>query len=269
MRRYTCSIFIVFLAVILARPVFGCGGLYLWFDRVFGYESTISPLYLWTSDLSSRLDDLPGYVILGTEVIDRFRGCRVGRMIQFESGNHVTCNELGFDSEFDVDAVLLARPHPLGDDQYICNFQCKMIVSTYLSQEVFDVSCEDYMADMYGPESSSGVLTLDIPEVPDLDLEIPVIPEIPEIPTVPVMPSLPDFPAPPPPTNRVDLGQWNWVYDLPGGPDQATLDMIYEMGENCKIAESKGWPSGYFEIRPGELALISRSMCQGMGDIYP
>ena len=238
------------LTVALAQPVSACIGLYHWFDRVFGLDHLFS-LRPFELTLPATLEELPGHVILGTEKIDDFQGCADGRIIQFRSGSHVTCDDYGYDfSGYGTEVVIVARPHASGTSNYVCKFDCKMIVTEYVDHDVYDVLCDDYMEDLYGTPLGENVVT------PPVDTD--------ENPTPVVTPvTTPDT------SDRVDLGRWNWVYDLPGGAPQFTLDMIYEIAENCKIAESKGWPVGLFEIRPGEWALVDRSMCSDLGDLYP
>lgn len=248
MSRPIASIVILLLVVVAAQPALACVGLYTWFDRVFGYRSMFYlPLGF---SLPSTLADLSGHVILGSEKVDDFRGCEVGKIVQFRSGSHVVCDDHGYDyASWGTEVVIVARPSLSGKDRYVCNFHCKMIVTDFFDNDVYDVLCEDYMADTYG-----SALGVDV-EVPDVDIpevEIPNI-SLPEIVTPAAIPS--DT------SNRVDLGRWNWLYDLPGGPSQESLDLVYELAENCKEAERLGWPVSIFYPSP--------SMCEDMGDLYP
>lgn len=67
--------------------------------------------------------------------------------------------------------------------------------------------------------------------------------------------------TPPDTSDRVDLGQWNWLYDLPGGIPQATLDDLYALAENCRTSEQAGWPVTWGHASP--------EMCEDLGDLYP
>ena len=87
------------------------------------------------SDLASELNRLTGYVVLGNETIAEFEGCEYGKIIQFQSGVHVTCNGYGYQYSYGADAVIPVRPV----DKEI--FHCKMIVE----DEVYEVSCARYM----------------------------------------------------------------------------------------------------------------------------
>ena len=243
MRRITTSASALLLVAVLAQPAFACAGLYSWFDRVFGFEGILPILPAF--DLPSTLDELPGHVILGNEIVDNFRGCAVGRIVQFRSGTHVVCDDYGYDyASYGTEVVIVARPSLSGKDRYVCNFHCKMIVTDFFDNDVFDVSCEDYMADMYGSELGADVeiTDADVPEVNATEVITPV--------------ETPDDTS-----DRVDLGRWNWLYDLPGGPSQESLDLVYELAESCEQAERLGWPVSIFHPSP--------SMCENLGDLYP
>ena len=88
-----------------------------------------------SADLASDLSRLTGYVIFDDETIDDFEGCEYGKIIQFRSGGHVTCNDYGYQYSYGADAVILVRP--IDKATYLC----AMIVE----DEIYEVSCGRYM----------------------------------------------------------------------------------------------------------------------------
>lgn len=90
------------------------------------------------ADLADKLGDLTGYVIIAEERIDEFEGCEHGKIVQFESGGFVTCNEYGYQYSYYADVVILAKTFTHGKQRV---FLCRMVVE----DEIYDVACERYM----------------------------------------------------------------------------------------------------------------------------
>ena len=181
MRRLNTVFVALLLTLLIVQPVLACTGLYSWFDRVFGPDHLFA-LRPFELTLPATLEELPGHVTLGTEKVDDFRGCQHGRIVKFRSGMHVTCDDYGYDfAGYGTEVVIVARPHASGTSNYVCRFDCKMIVTEYLDHDVYDVLCNDYMEDLYGPAPASG----GIPEVHTR-------PPKPVIRDVSVMPGYPD-----------------------------------------------------------------------------
>lgn len=228
---------IIALSVVLLlasiQSTLACTSLYSWFDRVFGPRTLLyMPLGF---ELPDVLDDLSGYVVLGTEVVDNFRGCTYERIVQFRSGEHVTCDDYGWDyASRGTEVVIVARPAASGKDTIgSCKAHCKMIVTDFFDNDVYDVSCADYAESVRGV----GFGEMETPDQP------------------------PSAQPAPDTSGRVDLGSWNWLYDLPGGPDQETLDFLYQLADDCEEAERLGWPDTLGSPTP--------ILCEDLGDLYP
>ena len=88
------------------------------------------------ADLADELGDLEGYVIIAEEQIDKFKGCKYGKIIQFRSGDYVKCKEYGYQYAYYADAVILARS--FGNKAVL---SCKMVVE----DEIYDVGCGQYI----------------------------------------------------------------------------------------------------------------------------
>ena len=260
MRRIASSGFAILLVGVLVQPTFACAGLYSWFQTVFGLEYPfIFPTGL---TLPSTLEELPGHVVLGTEVVDNFRGCDDGKIIQFRSGLHVVCDDYGYKYVgYGTEVVLLARPSISGSSNHGCRFNCKMIITDYLAGKVYDVLCDDYMEELYGRTPSGNVIapTVTTPSVDTgLDEELRRAQE--ELDQA--LRELEEELAPTPVADRTDMGEWNWLWDIPGGPPQHWLDYIDELVADCKVAAAAGWPNTYYYyVRP--------DMCDDLGDLYP
>ena len=174
------------LTLCLSQPAMACPHLYLWFDHVFGYQSLLyTPLL---GRLPAVLDDLAGYVVLGTEVVDNFNsGCEQGRIVQFRSGSYVVCDEYKYHyAGWGTEVVIVARPAASGKSTIgsaigSCKAHCKMIVTGLSSYSyVFDVLCTSWASDLDGPFGASAP-------------EIPAVPESPEPTPAPNSPvDLPD-----------------------------------------------------------------------------
>lgn len=90
------------------------------------------------ADLADKLGDLTGYIIIAEERIDAFEGCEHGKIVQFESGGFVTCNEYRYQYAYYADVVILAKAFMHGKQRV---FLCRMVVE----DEIYDVVCERYV----------------------------------------------------------------------------------------------------------------------------
>lgn len=90
------------------------------------------------ADLADELGDLTGYVIIAGERVDEFEGCEHGKIVQFESGGFVTCNEYGYQYAYHADVVVLAKSLTYGKQRV---FLCKMVIEN----EIYDVACQQYV----------------------------------------------------------------------------------------------------------------------------
>lgn len=88
--------------------------------------------------LADDLDDLTGYVVLGSATIEEFEGCEWGQEIEFSAGGRVTCKEYGYQYAYYASAVVLVRPMSVAGQTV---YSCVMAVEDTL----YDVDCSSYV----------------------------------------------------------------------------------------------------------------------------
>ena len=88
--------------------------------------------------LADEFNDLVGYAIVASETIEEFEGCEYGKIIKFQSGLYVICDEYGYQYAYYTDAVILARAITHKGQKVLL---CKMLVE----DDIYDVECGQYM----------------------------------------------------------------------------------------------------------------------------
>lgn len=227
------AVLLVALLLVSTQSALACTSLYSWFDRVFGPRTLLyMPLGF---ELPDVLDDLSGYVVLGTEVVDNFRGCAYGRIVQFRSGDHVTCDDYGWDyASWGTEVVIVARPALSGKDTIgSCKAHCKMIVTDFFDNDVYDVSCADYAKSVRGLGFGSDV------QVPEVDTGVPD----------------------PEPADEFDWDAWNAEFDeRTGTPQNTSGDFDSDEDDGCPPGSFPDWAATMCQDAAA-LGIRSPSIC--------